>query len=341
MRRKSRISIVDVAKAAGVSVQTVSRVINNKDGVSDEMRERVWEFVNSLGYQPNDVARSLVAGRTFTLACISQSLTDFALASIIEAMRKQAQKQGYIVLTGAAPDANEARNLIDIFQRRQMDGLVIIDPGMDERLETVRELVNRGFPVVYISTTPKGEPVSYVNCDDYDCGYQATAYLIGLGHRKIATVTGPLNEEIAATRLRGYRQALNDVGIGYDEGLVVSGAWLSQSGYDCVQRLTQRTTDFTAIVCQSDPMAIGAMSALRDVHLSVPDRVSLIGVDDHPWISFSNPPMTTMHQDLTAIGDKAIDFLLDRINNKQWKPQGALVKTTLVERSSCRQILNG
>ena len=339
MKPKSRVSIKDIAQEAGVSVQTVSRVVNNKDGVGEETRNSIRQIIDRLGYRPNEVARSLVAGRSNTIACISQSLTDYALASIIKAIKKQAQAKGYFVLTGEAEDENETRNLIDIFLSRQTDGLVIIDPGMDGRYTYIQELVMRGFPLVYISTTPRGEPVSYVNCDDLDVGYQATAYLIQLGHRSIATITGPLQEENAAMRFKGYQRALSEAGIAFDPRLVETSSWLSSGGYDAAKRLNKKAIPFTGLVIQSDPLAIGASCALRELEIAIPEQVSVIGADDHPWVAYMDPPLTTMRQDMAAIGQQAANLLLDRIENPDWTPQGILVKTELVVRKSCKALI--
>jgi LacI family transcriptional regulator, repressor for deo operon, udp, cdd, tsx, nupC, and nupG len=335
MKKEKRVSIRDVAKEANVSVQTVSRVVNNKDGISEATRERIQGIIESMGYEPDVIARSLVAGKSYTIACIAQSLTDHALASIIEAMRKSAEAAGYIVLAGQAETATEARNLIDLFRRRRVDGLVIIDPGMDSRFEYVKELVASGFPIVYIGTTPEDDSVSYVNCDDFQSCRDATRYLIGLGHRRIATITGPLTEQNARMRLAGYKAALEEDDISYDEGLVATGSWLAKNGYDSLRAIAARGRPFTGVVVQSDPFAVGAMAALRELGMRVPEKVSLVGMDDHPWAAYLDPPLTTMRQDLNQIGGEAIRLALDRMTKKEWRAEGVCVGTSLVERSSC------
>jgi DNA-binding LacI/PurR family transcriptional regulator len=338
MNQAKRASIRDVAREAKVSVQTVSRVVNNKDGISEATRERVRAIIDHMGYEPNVIARSLIAGRSYTIACIAQSLTDHALASIIEAMRKAAEAAGYIVLAGQAETAAEARNLIDLFQRRRVDGLIIIDPGMDSRFEYVQELVASGFPIVYIGTTPEDDSVSSVNCDDFQSCHDATGYLIGLGHRDIATITGPLAEQNARMRLDGYKAALSEAGIPFDARLVHTGPWAAKNGYDGIKAIAARGATFTAVAVQSDPFAVGAMAALRELGTPVPEKVSLVGMDDHPWVAYLDPPLTTMRQDLDTIGSEAVRLALDRIENKAWKAESINIGTTLIERQSCKKL---
>jgi DNA-binding LacI/PurR family transcriptional regulator len=340
MNPEKRVSIRDVAREAGVSVQTVSRVVNNKDGISEATRDRVRAIIDTMGYEPNVIARSLIAGRSYTIACIAQSLTDHALASIIEAMRKAAEASGYIVLAGQAETAIEARNLIDLFLRRRVDGLVIIDPGMDSRFEYVQELVASGFPIVYIGTTPEDDSVSSVNCDDFQACHDATRHLISLGHREIATITGPLAEQNARMRLDGYKAALAEAGITFDEGLVHTGPWAAENGYRGIKTIAARGRPFTGVAVQSDPFAVGAMAALREIGRPVPEKVSLVGMDDHPWVGYLDPPLTTMRQDLGKIGSEAVRLALDRIENQNWKAESINVGTTLVERLSCRKLWN-
>ena len=143
--KKKRVSILDIAKEANVSYQAVSLVINNKEGVSDETRVRISEIIQRLGYQPNEIARSLVAGRTYTLGCISESFTDFALSEITENIKTEALTKGYFLITGSAPNKEEARSIFDQFMRRRVDGLIVFDPSMDRRDQLLSNAVENGF----------------------------------------------------------------------------------------------------------------------------------------------------------------------------------------------------
>ncbi|MCS7283784.1 MAG: LacI family transcriptional regulator, partial [Anaerolineae bacterium] len=291
---RSRPTIQDVARRAGVSRQTVSRVLNNKGEVRPETRERVLAAIEELNYRPNAVARSMVRGHTYTLGCIAPTLTDYTFASIIEGAQAEARRQGYFILTGSAPTEHEVESLLEEFLHRQVDGLIVFNPYADGRFRYLLPLIENGTPVVYLGNTPCSEPVSSVRCDDRDGGYQATRYLLELGHRAIATITGPPNEECVGDRLDGYRRALAEYALSVNERLILRGDWSAISGYRATSSLLETGVSFTAIFAQNDQMAIGAIRALREAGLQVPRDVSVIGFDDIPLASYFDPPLTTL-----------------------------------------------
>jgi len=178
---RSRPTIQDVARRAGVSRQTVSRVLNNKGEVRPETRDRVLAAIEELNYRPNAVARSMVRGHTCTLGCISPSLTDFTFASIIEGAQAEARRQGYFILTGSAPTEQEVESLLEEFLHRQVDGLIVFNPYADGRFRYLHPLIETGIPVVYLGNTARGEPVSSVRCDDQDGGYPGHPLSAGPG----------------------------------------------------------------------------------------------------------------------------------------------------------------
>jgi len=334
MKRK-RATIKDVAALAGVSRQTVSRVLNDQDYVAEETRARVLSAIETLGYRPNAVARSMVAGHTCTLGCISPNLTDYTFASIIEAAQVEARRQGYFILTGSAPTAPDVEPLLEEMLRRRVDGLLIINPRADGRYRYFLPLIEKGVAITYVGNSPCEEPVSSIRCDDRDGGYRATRYLIDLGHTAIATLSGPSNEECAIDRLEGYRQALSHAGLSWDPALAVGGDWSVTSGYRATQRLLQTARKFSAIFAQNDRMAIGAIRALQEAGRRVPDDVSLIGFDDIPVASYLDPPLTTLHQVLEESGRQAARLLIETIHNPQRPPAQVLIPARLVERASC------
>ena len=330
-----RATIKDVAALAGVSRQTVSRVVNNKGYVADATRARVVAAIETLGYRPSAVARSMVAGRTHTLGCISPNLTDYTFASIIEGAQAEARRQDYFILTGSAPAEPDAEGLLEEMLRRRVDGLLVLNPRADGRSRYFLPLVEKGVAVVYLGNGSLDEPVSSIRCNDREGGYEATRYLIDLGHASIAIVGGPNNEECALDRLAGYRQALSQAGLDFDPGLVVSGDWSAISGYRATRRLLETRRDFSAIFAQNDRMAIGAIRALQEAGCHVPDDVSVIGFDDIPMASYSYPPLTTFHQLLGELGRRAAWLLIETIQDPQRQPDQVLVPARLVERSSC------
>jgi len=324
-----------VAARAGVSRQTVSRVINNKDEVSPETRARVLTAIEELGYRPNAIARSMVAGRTCTLGCISPNLTDYTFASMIESAQAEARTRGYFILTGSAPTEADVEPLLEEMLLRRVDGLMVINPHADDRYRYFLPLIGKGMAVVYLKNTPRDEPVSSVRCDNREGGYQATRYLIDLGHAAIVTLVGPYNEEDAFDRLAGYYQALVQAGLDFDPALAASGDWSATSGYQATQRLLEAGRPFSAIFAQNDRMAVGAIRALREAGRRVPDDVSVIGFDDIPLASYFDPPLTTLRQPMEESGQRAVRLLIETIQNPDRPPEQVLTHARLIERASC------
>lgn len=331
----SRPTIRDVAIRAGVSRQTVSRVINGKPEVSPQTRLRVLGVIEELGYRPSAVARSMVTGRTCLLGCISHNLVDYTFACMIENAQAEARRLGYFVLTGSAPALDDVEPLLEEMLNRHVDGLIVINPHADDRYRLFLPLLKRGLPIAYLNDRPREEVVSCVRCDDLDGGYRATRYLIGLGHRAIATILGPTREVCTIDRLAGYRQALAEAGLGIDPALIVDGDWSPESGYHAVQHLLNSRRTFTAIFAQNDRMAIGAIRALQEAGLEVPGDVSVIGFDDIPLAAYCHPPLTTLYQPMEECGRRAVRLLVETIQNPNRPPEQVLLRARLVERASC------
>jgi LacI family transcriptional regulator len=332
---KARPTIKDVAARAGVSRQTVSRVINNKAEVSATTRTVVQAAIEELGYRPSAVARSMVAGRTCTLGCISPNLTDYTLANIIEGAQAEARRLGYFILSGSAPTEADVEPLLEEMLHRQIDGLLVLNPRIDERYRHILPFVEKGMAVVYLNNTPQEEPVSSVRCDDREGGYKATQYLIELGHTNIATIVGPSNEECTFDRLAGYHQALTDAGLEVDPALGERGDWSATSGYQATQRLLDVGASFSAIFAQNDQTAVGAIRALREAGRLVPHDVSIVGFDDIPLASYFDPPLTTLRQPMQESGKQAARLLVATIQSPSRKPEQVLIHARLIERASC------
>jgi DNA-binding LacI/PurR family transcriptional regulator len=330
-----RPTIDDVAAQAGVSRQTVSRVLNDKGEVSPETRGRVLAAIESLGYRPNAAARSMVIGRTSTLGCITPNLLDHTLASIIEGAQSEARRQGFFMLTGSAPDEDDAGSVLEELLRRQVDGLLVLNPHADERHRLLDPLLEKNMPVVYTGNSPHGRAVGAVRCDDHDGGRLATRYLLGLGHRTVATILGPANEECVRDRLAGYREALGEAGLPFQPALVAPGGWSADEGYQAARHLVAERRPFTGLFAQNDLMAVGAIRALREAGLETPERVSVIGFDDIPLASFFDPALTTVRQSPVEIGQQAARLLIEAIVNGGHLQQQVLIEPQLVERASC------
>jgi DNA-binding LacI/PurR family transcriptional regulator len=334
MKNNKRVSILDVAREANVSYQTVSRVINNKDGVGEETRKRVLSIIQQLDYQPNDIARSLVVGRTFTLGCISESLTDYVLSEITENIKSEALAKGYFVLIGSAPNKEEARGILDQFLRKRVDGLIVFDPSMDQRDQILTDAVDHGLPIVYIGAFPQEKNGSAIRPDDDQGGRLAAEELLRLGHQKIAIITGPMNEACAQDRWLGFSKVLKDSSFPLDRELTEQCNWSPEAGYLAANHLFEKNIPFSGLFCESDQIALGAMRAIKEHSLRIPEDISVIGFDDIPLANFLEPPLTTIRQDLKEIGREAARLLIDRIEDPRREPDCVWVNTSLVQRSS-------
>jgi DNA-binding LacI/PurR family transcriptional regulator len=331
-------TIKDVAARAGVSRQTVSRVINNKAELSESTRDRVLAAIEELGYRPNAAARSMVVGRTCTLGCISPSLTDYTFANIIDSAQAEARRLGYFVLTGSAPAAADAEALLEEMLHRQVDGLMVLNPRADERYRYFLPLIEKGMAVLYLNSTPQGEPVSSIHCDDRRGGYEATRYLIDLGHSAIATIVGPGNEEASDDRLAGYRQAIAEAALSCEPDCLVRGDWSATSGYVAMRQLLGFSQQFTAVFAQNDQMAVGAIRALREAGRRVPDDLSIVGFDDIPLASYFDPPLTTLQQPMQETGKQAALMLVETIQKPDRAPEQVSLPARLIERASCAPV---
>jgi DNA-binding LacI/PurR family transcriptional regulator len=320
-----------VAREAGVSHQTVSRVINASEDVLPETRAQVEEVIQRLGYRPSAIARSMARGQTHTLACISPNLTDYTFASVIEGAQMEARRDGYFILSSSATDPAAFRALVDeLVHHRRVDGLIIINPYSDDRYQYIPP----DFPVVFVGARSHGEPISSVCLDDEKTAYDATRHLLSLGHTCIAMVTGPHEEDCVLDRGTGYRHALQEAGIELDESLIVEGDWSATSGKEALIKLVGRKPAPTAVFVQNDRMAMGVLRAARDMDLEVPAQLAVIGVDDMPLSSYFDPPLTTMRQDMPRIGQEAARTLLDIIQKKNTALRETKLSAQLIVRQS-------
>jgi DNA-binding LacI/PurR family transcriptional regulator len=332
---RSHTTIRDVAARAGVSHQTVSRVINGTDYVTPETTERVRQAIADLDYRPNAIARSMARGRTGLLGCIAPNLTDYTFASIIDGADTEIRRHDFFLLSAAAADADTFAALIDqLVNGRRVEGLIVINPYADER----HTHLPADFPVVFAGARPRQEITYSVALDDVAAAREATQHLLDLGHRRLGHITGPLAEDCSQDRRAGFQQALQAQGVTADPALEIEGDWSAHSGYQALQQLAQQGPLPTAIFAQNDQMAAGVLRAARDLGLVLPDQLSVIGVDDIPMAAYFSPPLTTMRQDFQAIGQEAARLLLEAIEAPNAPQQQLLLSAKPVLRRSTSPI---
>ena len=302
--------------------------------MTPQTRERVEAAITELDYRPNAIARSMARGKTHTLACISPNLTDFTFASIIEGAEIEARSQGFFVLSSSAADPDSFAGLVEeLVGHRRVDGLIVINPYIDER----HEFVPQQFPLVFVGAQARDSGICYVALDDEKTAYEATQYLLSLGHTKIAMVTGPMVEDCSRDRKAGYERALRESGYRPDPSMIFEGDWSATSGKEILILLAEKNQLPTAVFAQNDRMALGVLRAARDLELSVPEQLAVIGVDDMPLASYFDPPLTTMKQDMPEIGREATRLLLRVLANPQFEPCHMKFPARLIIRQSTQK----
>lgn len=332
-------TITDVARLAGVSTTTVSHIINGTRYVSEELKERVDNAIKQLGYRPNSLARGLRRGESKTIGLIVPDNSNPFFAEILRTIENIGFSHGYSVfLCNSDGDLAKEVSYTESLYAKQVDGIVFITAN--NNVEHLQRLTTNGIPLVIVDRDLQMADTDVILVDNFKGGYDATQYLIGLGHRKIACITGPSLLTPSADRVNGYKAALQEAGIPELPEYIVAGDFQFDSGNLGMQQLIQLNPRPTAVFACNDVMALGAMQALRNASLSIPNDISLIGFDDIPLTSVVTPSLSTIAQPIKEIARLTIDLLMRRIQEKDCKfpPKKVILSTELVARESCAQI---
>ena len=328
------VTIGMVALAAGVSPSTVSRVLNGTAVVNDLKKQAIDQAIAELGFVPNPIARGLAGGRTLSIGVVTQALDSPFYGAAMRGIEDELLPAGYSALfvSGHWNAVAEAR-CIDVLQSRRVDGIVVLTGRLtDQALKAFA----RNQPLVVTGRTLKAPGLFSLNFDNFEGGRMATQHLIRLGHRRIAFITGDAGHPDATERLRGYRAALEEAGIAFDQALVVPGEYHELSGLLAVDRLLKMAQRFTAIFAANDQMAVGAALGLQRHSLRVPEDVSIVGFDDLPTSQYAIPPLTSVQQPAYEIGRLAAASLLQLLANA--KPAVEVPPPRLVARESSRRL---
>jgi LacI family transcriptional regulator len=335
-RRSKNVTLHDVAKQCGVSYQTVSRVINNHPHVSKETRHRILQVIRELDYRPNRAARSLVTQRSYTLGIIAFGSDFYGPAQMMTNVERAAKTRGYSLAFSSIADVTPEviRQTIDNLSGQLVDGFVLITPVLGIQYDELVSLC-AGIPFVQIDAE-LGAQVPSVVIDQRYGSQLATQHLIDLGHRKICEISGPLHWFGAVARHESWIATLEAAGI--EPGLSKKGDWTSAGGYKAAHSLLDEGATFTALVVGNDQMALGAIRALRERGLCVPKDVSVVGFDDIPEAAYFEPPLTTVQQDFTGLGEQSVEYLVTLINNPDTPSHQRVLHPHLVTRLSTRQV---
>jgi LacI family transcriptional regulator len=328
----------EVAERAGVSVTTVSHVVNNTRTVNPDTRSRVEEAMQMLGYQPNVLARSLRRGVTHTIGIILPDSANPYFAEVVRGIEDTSFAQGYsVILCNSDNDLDKEHHYTNVLVEKQVDGIIFVAAGLSA--ENILNLQARRVPLVLVDRNVPNVQVDEVLADNQNGGWLATRHLIDLNHRSIACIAGPTGVRLSSERVAGYRQALESADIVYDPKWVVEGDFQYQSGYAAAKYLYQNQVSPSAIFACNDLMAIGAYRFAHEKKMRVPEQLSIVGFDNVRLAAYTNPPLTTVHQSKREMGTQAAKLLLERIAQQDLEPRQVILGTELVIRGSTAAVL--
>ncbi|MCM3619000.1 LacI family transcriptional regulator [Sutcliffiella horikoshii] len=330
-------TIYDIAKKTGFSITTVSKVLNNYTDVSEKTKKKILKAVEEMGYYPNSHARSLMTKKSWTIGVVFMENLGVGIKhpffnAVIESFKQRAEQFGYDMLFVSRNIINERKSYLDHFQHRGVDGVVVVCSISDD--PEVKKLMESPLPTVIIDMHSSKSSVVY--SDNSYGSVLAVDYLHSLGHRKIAHIYGHQETYAGTERLKGFIKALKKHGLDLPKSYFVNGGFFSlESGEQAMKELLSLEDPPTAVYAAGDNMAIGAMKAIREQGLSVPEDISVIGFDDIEIAKHIAPPLTTVKQDMDQIGSNAADLLLEQINEKKKISKAITIPVQLMIRESC------
>lgn len=323
-----------VARMAGVSPSTVSRILNGTAVVSDVKKEAVESAIKQLGFVPNPVARGLAGGRTFSIGVITQAIDSPFYGMALSGIEHELDRVGYSALYVSGEwNAKEEAKCIDVLRSRRVDGIIVLTGRLTDK---ALKVCAQTKPLVVTGRTLKAPGLYSLNFDNFEGGRLATQHLLDLGHRRIVFIKGVEQHADANERLRGYRAALESAGLVYDPDLVVPGDFLESGGLQAVNQLLERHVVFSAIFAANDQMAFGAALGLYRHGLRVPDDVSLVGFDDLPVSMYALPPLTSVHESAYELGCLAASSILQLMEGNT--PTGEVPAPFLMVRESSKRL---
>jgi LacI family transcriptional regulator len=343
-----RSTIKEVASVAGVSTQTVSRVINERPDVSPETRKRVQEVIKALSYQPSALARSLISQRSHTLGVVTAGLRHIGPSRTLSGITSAAEEAGYSLLLKELPsyDTEDVRPIFQAFLSLHVDGIIWAVPEVGENRKWVNNPpADIEVPLVYIAMETR-DNLSIVSVDNYRGGRIAMAHLLKQGYRRIGHIAGPLDWWEARQRMAGWKAALREAGLESNDSQCAEGNWSSASGAMAIEKLCHQYPDMDALFVANDQMALGAMQYFAENNIRVPQDMGIVGFDNIAESAFFYPALTTVQQDQHNVARIAVAEII-KIIESGWqgldpvRPKSIILPPTLVVRRSSIRIPEG
>ena len=332
------LTLEDIAQQSGVSRSTVSRVVNNQPHVRDNVRKQVLDTLHRTGYRPHAAARTLALQRSSILGLIlphsiSFFFTDPYFAHVTKGIAQSCNQHDYTLSLFLVDSKEDEETIFSrVCHRGLLDG-VMVQSGHHGDQEIIGRLIDAKMPLVVLGRPFRSDNITYVDIDNINASYTAVSHLVTLGRRRIGTIAGPANSTVGLDRMEGYRKALVERGLDIDESLISEGDFTEVGGYNAMQKLLPAKPD--AIFAASDIMAIGAIHAVRDAGFRVPEDIAFVGFDDLSQASHADIQLTTVRQPVVQFGIRAVETLIEEIENRGSPPRRIIMDTELVIRQSC------
>jgi len=330
-----KVTIYDVAKKAGVSISTVSRVLNNTGRISERTRKRVLRVMEELHYQPSMVASALTGKRTRTIGLVIPDVANPFFSEIARKVEDRGREQGFNVLMCNTDNNPETEEMyLSLLRQKSVDGIII--GTTTNNYTMIKELLERNFPLVFIAQDIPELAINVVRVDDFLGGYQAVSHLVSLGHQQIAIMLGNLRRTSDKYRLQAYQQVLQENGLKYEESWIVYTDYSMVDGKRAAMELLQSTPRPTAIFACFDSLAVGIYQAAKELGLRIPHDLSVVGFDNTILSSIIDPPLTTVAQPIEEMGRQAVDLLIAQVEGANHTKQRIILPPHLVvRRSAC------
>jgi LacI family transcriptional regulator len=331
------LTLEDIARQAGVSRSTVSRVLNDQPYVKSDVRERVLKVIQMTGFRPNLAARTLASQRSWMIGLVlprsvSSFFADPYFPRLTQGIAQACNQHNYTLgLFLVSTPEDEEKIYPRVSRRGFLDGVLVQSGQIGDHL--IDRLVDSNLPLVVAGRPFNTNDVSYIDVDNVQAAYMAVSHLVGLGYRRIAMITGFPNSTVSLDRKEGYLKALLDHGLPIDKSLITEGDFTEASGYQGMEQLLPARPE--AVFAASDQMAMGAMRFVREIGLHVPDDIAFVGFDDLPIAALADPALTTVHQPIFEFGVKAVEMLIDVISNGTQPARRVIMDTHLIIRTSC------
>lgn len=334
----SNLTLEDIAKKAGVSRSTVSRVVNGHKHISDTVRQRVLKVIEETGYLPNAAARALASQRSHMIGLIlphstSVLFTDPYFPQLLKSISQACNQYDYTLAFFLVSSKNSEEKILKRVPNKGLLDGVLVQSGHHGDQGIIGHMIDAKMPQVVLGRPFRSDNVSYIDVDNVGAAYQAVSHLVRSGYQRIATITGPLESTAGLDRQEGYTKALQDRGHTIRQDLIVEGDFSEAGGYHAMLNLLKRHPD--AIFAASDTMALGAIRAIQEHDLKIPEDIAVIGFDDLPMPTYNDVELTTVRQPVTEMGQKAVELLLDIIENGTEPPRHIILSTKLIIRSTC------